>query len=200
MALRTGMTWLIDELKSLTNATEDHFEEIDLQSILDRNKKTYQDVVLYPTPFNSGGSYIYRDYYIPRDVGSWVELPEDDIVNEHFYLQDYLHNPVLFGIGDTKAVYYQDTHKITFNTDTGGKLAYLTYYVYDMYAAAATLWEKTAALRSNYIDVRMDNHTLALSQTRDFCLDRAKYYRSKSMKDSTTRLVRSDQGVGYGSN
>jgi GH18 family chitinase len=119
-------------------------------------------------------------------------------INPAFYLTTYLFIPVLFGTGDGKASYDDTLKKIVFNADTLGYRHYLTVISYDLYGAAAEIWSQKASARSNYINLKTDNHTLALEQEYQHCLERYKYYIQKSFKLSNSKFTRKDQGVGFG--
>lgn len=198
MTVRAGMQHLVDELERLVDAGTE-WDEDALQDMLDRFKVEFREVQLIATPTRtSPTTVVYYDYYLPKALGYWFELPQNDTINPAFYLTTYLFIPVLFGTGDGKATYDDDLKKIVFNADTLGYRHYLTVYSYDLYGAAAEIWSQKASARENYINVKTDNHTLALDTVYQHCLDRYKYFVQKAFKFNNPKFVRRDQGVGLG--
>lgn len=194
MAVRTTMATLIATLRSLTSSTTSEFSDQTLQDILDRNKIEYRRVYLTPTPTYTAGGILYTIYDLPESVGEWFEAVVDDQLNAYFYLTGTNNIPVVFGSDAAEAVFDPNLRRITFNSDTGGVSYYLTAITYDMNGAAAEVWNIKCSNRMGLVDIKTDNHTLALSQEREaICDERIKYFSSRSLKASDIRLRRSDQ-------
>ncbi len=198
MAVRASMESLIDLLRELTATTEAQFSDQKLQDILDRNKAEQREIYLTPTRTSVVGGTIYKIYDLPESAGEFFEAPVDDVLNDYFYLTDSTYTPFTFGDGDNQAVFDSNLRRITFNTDTGGDAYYLTALSYDVYGAAAELWNIICSQSSDLVDIKTDNHTVALSQARDFiCEERISYFTNKSLKYADTRLKRVDQALNF---
>lgn len=197
MAVRAGMQDLIDELRRLTNVSVSEYSDQELQDKLDQYKTEYRDVSLQATRTNTADGVIYQIYDLPESVGDWFELPIDNVVNSYFNLRTSAYVPVVFG---TIVDFDADMRRITFVEDTGGVYYYLTLQTYDMYGAAADIWQVKCIEASNLVDIKTDNHTLALSQSKDSICGWVSYYASRSLAAKNTRLERNDQALSYGRN
>lgn len=197
MAIRAGMAILVDKLRDLTGVLTSEYTDDELQTVLDENKYAFNNINLTPTPYyTSGNVLIYRNLYIPSNVGQWFEVPVNNVVNSYFYLYDYQHSIIFFGTGDEKATYDPYLKRIVLNSTPIKKLFYLDIYSYDLYGCAAIIWQKKLTDRVSYIDIRTDNHTLNLDQEYQHCKDRYLYFYGKSMLARNFKLIRVDQGVG----
>lgn len=200
MAVRTSMVTLVSQLKNLTDLTrissiktEAEFSDEDVQRYLDLNKVEYQLVPLSATPVRAGSTVIYRNYYLPEYLGQFFEQPIDDTINDFFFLQDSLFSPILFGSGDAKAVFDPYLRRIVFNDSTQGNYYYLTVQAYDLYGAAADMWNIKASRRTALVTIKTDNHSINMEQEYQHCLDRFTYYKNLSNKSKTVHMVRDDQ-------
>lgn len=197
MAVRTGMQTLITDLRTLTAASEDELSNQELQDILDKNKREVREITLFATRTGVSGGVIYRIYAIPEEAGRYFEVPIDDTLNDYFYLTDSIYTPFTFGDGANQAVFDPNLRRIVFNSDTQGKIYYLTAQSYDFYGAAADVIQIMCANRADMVDIKTDNHTLALSQAKDAVCGRFGEFANKSYKYGNTRIVRTDQGLNY---
>lgn len=194
MAVRSSMAGLIAELRLLTSATLDEFTDQRLQNILDGNKIENREMYLRPTPTYVAGGVVYTVYDLPELAGHYFETVVEDELNTYFYLTGTDRIPVVFGDGDGEATFDPYLRRITFNTDTHGKSYYLNAVTYDLNGAAAEVWNIKCSNRVSLVDIKTDNHTLALSQEREaICSERIKYFSSRSLKAADTRLRRTDQ-------
>lgn len=193
MAIRAGMRNLVELLSDKTSPG-DEFTLLELQEALDRNFVYFKYFMLTPditrTPEQTA---IYVDYYIPRELGEYFEIPQTGEIAESFYLQTFTYEPVMWGTGDTQAQYNDVYKRITFNQNQQGKSYFLSGKSYDLNGAAAEIWLRKWANREKYVDLKTDNHQLALSQSRDFCYQQYQYYSSLSRKNIGTRFIRTDQ-------
>lgn len=194
MAVRSTMATLIAKLRSLTSSTVSEFTDQALQDILDQNKVEYRQIYLSPTPTYTAGGILYTIYDLPESAGEWFETPVNDQLNTYFYLMGTNYIPIVFGADAGEAVFDPNLRRITFNSNTNGLSYYLNAVSYDMNGAAAEVWNIKCSNRTGLVDIKTDNHTLALSQEREaICAERIKYFSSRSMKAADTRLKRSDQ-------
>lgn len=194
--IRDGMDYLVSELALMTESGTEYTED-QLQAYLDKTQMQLRNVSLVATPTYTSGSTVFTIYELPNFMGEWFELPQDNTVNDAFYLTDSSYNVVLFGSGDAQCVFDQNLKRIVFNDNTNGKYYLLTVTIYDLYSAAAKVWELKLSKRTPYVNIKIDNHTFNLKDEYDHCLERYNHFRSLSLKAGRGRFVRYDQGVGY---
>lgn len=192
MAIRAGMEDLIELLSEKTSPGTE-FTDQDLQDALDRNFVYFKYYMLTPDITRTSDTSIYVDYYIPRELGEYFEVPQTGVTAESFYLQTFAYEPVVWGTGDTQAQYNDVYKRITFNQDQQGKSYFLSGNSYDLYGAAAEIWLRKWSNREKYVDLKTDNHQLTLSQSRDFCYQQYQYFSSLSRKNVGTMFIRTDQ-------
>lgn len=196
MAIRDGMAFLVSFLSDLTESGTD-FSEDQLQDTLDRYKSYYKYARLIPDLIRLPNRVtIYTDYYLPKDMGEWFELPVNGVTEESFYLQDYAFTPIVWGEGADQAQYDDSLKRVRLGTDSHGAYLYLSLYSYDVYGAAAELWNIRLSGKTNYIDIKTDNHTLSLSQVKEHCKERYTFFIQKSYQNKDTQFIRYDQGAG----
>ncbi len=194
MAARDGMVNIILELRLLTE-TADNDETVDgvaywtdnqLQSILDRYRTDYNQLVIRPiSRLITGGYYEYVTYPFPENV-EWVETGDTDNV---FIIQDTQGNIEQYASDYTVDF---DARIITFAVSTEGDTFYFTFRSYDIDRAAADVWSKKLSLRTRLINWKTDNHTLAEDQEYQHCLERYLHFSNKGgMK--VGRMVRTDE-------
>lgn len=196
MTIRNGMNYLVNELSVMTEAGNEFTPE-ELQAYLDRTKLQYRNIGLVATPTYTHSTTQFTIYELPDFVGTWFELPEDNAVNDAFYLTDTTFIPVLFGSGDIQATFDYNLRRIVFNQNTQGQYYIITLNTYDLYGAAALVWELKLSKRTPYVAIKIDNHSFALQTEYEHCLERYNHFRSLSLKAGKGRFYRYDQGVGY---
>lgn len=194
--IRLGMNYLVNELSRMTESGNEYTPE-DLQAYLDKTKVQFRNIGLTPTPTYTSETTVFLIYELPEFLGNWFELPIDNAVNPAFYLTDSSYNIALFGEGDSQCLFDQNIRQIIFNADTQGKYYLLTMYGYDLYGAAAKIWELKLSSRSRYVNIKIDNHSFALQSEYEHCLERYNHFKSLSLKSAQSRFIRVDQGVGY---
>jgi len=194
---RTGMTNLITELRTMTNAgNEDYqiagtyyFDDDQLQAELDKTQVYAVAVPLTPIPIPAAGATSYTHYTWPAEIGVWIE--------------DYAGNTtsgwaVKDSVGNTQGTTLYSANiqarRITFVSDTAGSAYMLEARYYDLNKAAANVWRWKAAHVANKVDWQSDNHRISASQEVKACLDMAKFYQSQS-GISTGQLIRSDENM-----
>lgn len=197
MAVRTGMTALISELRSRTDVTIAEYSDQQLQDKLDQNKIEFREVALIAAPTYVSGGTNYFIYELPDYVGDWFELPVDNVLNAYFYVTDSARTPVVFG---TALDFDADLRRLVFTASTAGVPYILTIQTYDLFGAAADIWQIKCDQASELVDIKTDNHTLALSQSKDSICSKVSYYETRSMRSNDTRIVRVDQALSWNRN
>jgi hypothetical protein len=174
MAARTGMSNLITEMRSNCNVgTADYtaggvsyWTDEQLQEVLDKySMRIQRELLASEREWQTGGSAIYVNYQFKETYPE--EAPSGTSI---WLVQD--------GDGSaigtaTYSVNYKQ-RRITFNANTEGEARYLSYYSFDLYRAAAEVWEKKAAHVAERFDVETDNHNLKRSQLHAMYMARAK--------------------------
>lgn len=190
MAARTGMTSLIAELRSMTEAgTADYtvagttyWTDDQVQDELDR---TREDVYDYPLSYaertDSGGTARYYDYYF--EPGWWEEVGGGTAV---WIIQDSDGSTV--GTANYTVNYYAG--HVRFTADQAGTSYYLTGKKYNLNRAASNIWRRKAAHVANRYDWKTDGHDMKPSQERKHYLEMSQFY----TRESGGRLVRLARG------
>lgn len=169
MPARAGMANLILELRRLVNEpTADTYSDEKLQAALDRYRRTVKRACLVPLSDYSAGSFTYTEYPIPSSVGNWLE---ENQTGSGWALRD--------SNGTTAPSYTVNYYArmITFAADTTGTEYYLDCRAYEMYHAAADLWEEKAAAVAASVDWKSDNHEIKGSQEHTNYLRKAQQFR-----------------------
>lgn len=179
MAARSGMAALITALRRMTDTAAPEWSDDALQAALDGTRQTHHNIALSGTPAWDNGVAVTLEYPIP---GRWFE--EDDGWRVHDGRgHDAPEHEVNFDAG-----------VITFEADTGGATIYLDCRTYDLYAAAATIWEAKAAAAAQDVDWSTDNHSVSASQVAARYLEQARQYRAKAGGGMhVVELYRSDE-------
>jgi hypothetical protein len=178
---RTGMTALLEELRSMTEAgtseytlgTTVYWSDNALQDIMDLHRLDIRFCQLKPYPNQvSGGSLVYYDYlseygYLEATTGGTAIL----------YLQDS--TGATLGTALWNADYRRGM--FTFVNTTNGTTVYLTGRAYDMNASAADVWRRKAAHYAlTSFNFSTDNHSITRSQVYDHALQMASYFENMS--------------------
>jgi hypothetical protein len=186
MAARTTMSNLITTVRGFCNAgTADYtigstayWSDEQLQTVLDRYRVNLREVPLTPhSLYNSGGTVEYKEYQSPQ---GWMEA--SNAGTARFVVTD--------GIGGVQgtALWGADyeTGLVTFVSDQAGSARYVTGYSYDVYAAAADIWDQMAASYARQIDFSTDNHSVKRSHIVTTCQAMAKRYQSMATVTGST--------------
>jgi hypothetical protein len=162
-----------------TLGTATYWDDDQVQTVLDNNRIDIYREQLGKVQEYEGGTVVYKKYeskYAFLESGSDVFEVEDSVgntVGTALYSVDYQRG------------------KVTFASDTGGSIYYMTARSYFMGKAAANIWRMKAANVTAYFDFSTDNHKINRSQvTRQF-LDMADYY-DKQSGVITVEMYRSD--------
>jgi len=164
MAARAGMQELIIDLRGMTNAgTADYtignvtyWTDDQLQQILDsRRLDVYAEPLRSVFVLADGGSALYFDYFFDgkhteraeSGTVAWeLETTAGSIIGTGLYTIEY------------------EARKIRFDADQKGTAYRLNYRKYNVYAAASLILRQKAGQAASRFDVKIDNHSLKLSQ------------------------------------
>lgn len=182
MAIRAGMTEVVARVRTLAAASADDYDDAALQTVLDRHRQTHKRIEVEPMSDYASGGTTYTEYPLPR----WMLFAERDAEASGWALRDAYGNDA-----PAHSVNY-DARMITFDADTGGESYYLDARTYDVYRAAAEVWEEKAAALAGAVDWKSDNHDIKASQEYTHCLDMARKLRARS-GPTFTQLVRIDE-------
>lgn len=178
---RVGMTALIEELRSLTEAgtaeytlgTTVYWQDNALQDILDIHRLDLRFMQLQAYPDHVfGGSLVYKDYlsqygYLEQTTGGTAIL----------YLQDS--TGATLGTALWNADYRRGM--FTFVNTTNGTAVYLTGRSYDLNAAAADVWRRKAAhYAPSSFDFSTDNHSISRAQVYDHAIAMTSFFENMS--------------------
>lgn len=163
MAVRTGMDSLIDRARKMANAGTSQYTIGDttywtdqhVQDILDRHSTFITDYLLAWTSQYIDGTTSYL-----TALSGYKNLEANTSGTARFAIRNSL--GTLEGTANYTPDY--DTGRITWTSNTGGTLFYLTGYSFDVYGAAVELLEDKLAYVDLWYDFRADNQTFSRSQ------------------------------------
>lgn len=196
MAIRTGMTNLVQRVRSLTGAgtaeytagTVTYWTDDHIQAILDSHYIHFADQILAWRTENINGTANYLNAQAP-----YRDLEEATSGTARWALRD---GAGAF-IGTANYTPNYRSGEISFGTvNQGGTAYYLTGYSYDVCAAAADLLQERLANFNSYYDFSADNQEFKRSQVRGFIdemLDRL----SGCIGDNVIGGVSGDMHVSY---
>jgi hypothetical protein len=174
---RTGMTAIIEELRSLTEAgtaeytvgTTSYWSDNSLQDVLDINRRDEIHYGLTPYPVvGTGGTSEYYEYR--SDYGYYEATTGGTAI---LYLQDGT------GAKAGTSLWSADYRRgvFTFGSNTLGTAFYITGRTYDVNSAAADVWRrKTAHYAPSSFDFSTDNHNISRSQVYDHAMEMVKFF------------------------
>lgn len=192
---REGMSSLIDQLRIMTNVeATSHtlggtsiYSNDDLEGALDRYRTRLLDVTLLSPGEFVNGNWEYYDYTIPGNL-KWLE--RDTSGTRAWYLKDNAGSAL-----SPDSINY-NAGVVSFASDQGGSAVYLDCRSYDIYAAAADIWDERAALESDKVTFTTGRTRVELSERVKQYREQAARYRAKSTTGagvSYIRLTRSDE-------
>ena len=171
MTARTGMSNLITELRSLTEAgtaeysitSSTFWSDDQLQDVLDIHRKDLRFSLLQAYPDTvQGGSLLYYEF---RSEYQFFEATTGG--TSILYLQDS--TGATLGTALWNADYRRGA--FTFVNDARGTSIYLTGRSYDLNASAADVWRRKAAhYAPSSFDFSTDNHSISRSVDRSINL------------------------------
>ena len=183
MVARTGMSDLISEVRSMTNAgTADYtigqvafWSDNEIQRILDSHRVNLTRHELTPVEkYEGAGTLVYKEYYADyNNLESGTDVFELELAT---------------GATDGTASYAMDytLGVATFTADQGGTAHFMTARSYNLNAAAAEIWKKKAGQVASLISFRTDKHQIDRSQIRAGYLEMAAYYEALSAPNTVT--------------
>lgn len=200
MAIRSGMINFILELRRMTDASAtettvngvQYWTDDQLQDILDAYRHDVLDLALIPASQKEAGSTVYYRYYLPDEVGMWIE-------NDPLYLS------VVDDKGNAAPAYTYDpnTRYILFTANTNGSSMFIRCRFYDMQQAAARIWFEKAGHRIQLIDWKAGGQSLNEDQEYQHCMQMFTLYSGGNgvksiMPGTASKGARRIRKVGYG--
>lgn len=185
------MTTLISRLRDFTAAgTADYtvggstyWTDDQLQVVLDRHRIEVFDEQLSPVrEIDSSGSAIFREYR-----SAYTAFESTDGGTAIFVLRDSTGSRA--GTADWTADY--ENGRITFSSDTGGTVYYLTGRSYDLNAAAADVWTQKASHVADRYSFTADGARFDISKMVEQYERRAARFRAQS-RIGVREMVRDD--------
>lgn len=174
------MKKLIKRVRALSDTNDDdytvngvvYWDDQQLQDTLDSNVSFLVDVPLTWMPQTIGGGTVtylvaqaqYRDFEeAASGTARWIVRDSTGAsVGTANYTPDYR------------------AGRLTFSSDQGGTAYYLTAFTYDVYLAAADVWEQRLANFHDWYDFRADNQTFTRSQAFNHAKEMASRFRAKA--------------------
>jgi len=152
VSVRLGLMPLIAHLRALCAVGEadltvgavTYWTDELLQAELDATRRTFYGAPLIALPQFVDGSYRYYEYAFPTALGTWLEEAAAD---SGFAVRDASGVALSAGF----SVNYR-ARRVVFAGDQGGAAYTLDARSYDLYAAAARIWEQKAAFAAARVD------------------------------------------------
>lgn len=108
-----------------------------------------------------------------------IQVPFYDLMEDSFIVYDDRDSIVALPL----ATYSQARQEITFDSALTEDTCYFVEALFvRSFDALADLWTQKASQRYDYIDFKAGNNKMDMSQERDFCAQRAAYYRGKTIR------------------
>lgn len=192
---RAGMVNLISRLRGLTNAgTADYsiagvtyWNDGQMLEYLDQTMQQYKMLMLVEKPGYQGGSAVWYDYEIPRSIGrNYEEYSATDL---NFVVRDNVGSAV--GTANYSVNYLAGL--VRFTTDQAGADYYVDVRTFNVYEAAAQIWEAKAGHVSGNVDWQSDNHQVKASQEAEHCLKMAQKLRNMGGGIKVSTMFRVDE-------
>ena len=179
MPARLGLLPLIAHLRALCAVGEadvvvgalTYWSDEMLQAELDATRRTVYGAPLLALPQFLDGAYRYYEYAFPTALGVWIE---EAAPQSGFAVRDS--SGVALTSGFT--VNYR-ARRVAFEGDQGGLSYTLDARFYDLYGAAANIWEQKAAFAAARLDWA-GAHGLKASQEYAHCTAQALRFRQLS--------------------
>jgi len=159
-----------------TVAGSAYFSDDAIQAYIDRSRAIARFIPLRPIPIRTAGVSQFFEYNLPQEMGYWIER-ELGSGDSGWYVKDGNGNALTI---NTDYTVNWDSTLVTFANDTKGTAYLLDARAYDLYAAAADIWEEKASMEMYAVDFQTDNANIKMSQRREFCESQAEVYRNKS--------------------
>ncbi len=195
MAARSGMAEIITQVRQLASVgTADYtaagsttfWSDDQLQTILDRVRvELWREPVQAIPILNTGGTTEYKEYRINR---TWLEQTTGGTAI--FFLT----NTAGSVIGTANYTVDYTYGRVTFGTTQAGSIRYVTGRSYDVYEAAARVWESKSAHVADQFDFSADGASFHNSQRVKHYMSMAQLMRGQSNSGGLThaRMERDD--------
>jgi hypothetical protein len=194
MAARAGMADLITQVRQLASCGSADYSasgstfwtDDQLQAHLDRVRTEVWEESLTVVPLvNSGGTTTYTDYRMPYQ---WLEQTTGGTAV--FIIQE----PDGTRIGTASYSVDYTNGRVTFGADQAGSVRYVTARSYDVYEAAARVWESKAAHVADRFDFTADGASFRASQLVTQYNNMARMMRNQSTTGGlrVTKMERTD--------
>lgn len=194
MAARSGMADIITQVRQLaaagtadyTIAGSTHWSDDHLQTVLDRVRVEVWREPVQPIPIlNTGGTTEYKEYRLP-----WTWLEATTGGSAIFTLTNA--SGALIGTANYTVDYQYG--RVTFGATQAGSARYVTARSYDVYEAAARVWEQKAGHVALKYDFSADGASFKASQERANYMAQAQAMRALSNSGGLTtgRMQRDD--------
>ncbi len=194
MTARSGMAEIITQVRQLAAVGEDdyiiaystYWSDDQLQTVLDRVRVEIWREPVQPIPLlNTGGTTEYKEYRLP-----WTWLEQTTGGSVIFTLTNA--SGALIGTANYTVDYQYG--RVSFGATQAGSARYVTARSYDVYEAAARVWEQKAGHVAQKYDFSADGASFKASQERANYLAMAQQMRSQSNSGGLTtgRMQRDD--------
>ncbi len=179
MTARPGLMPLIAHLRALCAAGEadltvgalTYWSDEMLQAELDATRRTVYGAALIALPQFVEGAYRCHEYAFPTALGIWIE---EAAPQSGFAIRDSFGTALTSGF----TVNYR-ARRVVFESDQQGFSYTLDARCYDLYSAAASIWEQKAAFAAARLDWA-GGHGLKASQEYEHCTAQAMRFRQLS--------------------
>jgi hypothetical protein len=193
---RAGMANLITEVRSLCNlgtadytvGVSQYWTDNQIKDVLDRHSvRVQRELLESESEWATGGSAIYQNYRFKESY------PEEAASGTTVWLVQNGDGSAILPGTATYSVNYEQ-RRIHFVNDQAGEARYLSYYSFDVFRAAAEIWNQKASHVADRFDIATDNHDLKRSQLIKHYQQRARdmLIKAKIGKMSQGRQIRSD--------
>jgi hypothetical protein len=194
MAARVGMADLITRVRQLSNvgtgdytiAATTYWSDDHVQALLDENRmEVYDELLTSIRQLDSGGTARYYDFH-----SAYTNYERTTGGTAVFYIRDS--QGARLGTADYTADYANGV--IVFGPDQAGSARYVTGRSYDVYGAAAMVWEAKAAQVADRFDFRADGAQFDVSQlVKQYEMQAKRMWARSTMGGiGSTRMERSD--------
>jgi hypothetical protein len=185
MTARTGMATLITQLRGLTEAGtadysvagQSYWTDDQLQVVLDYNRIDIRHASMEAIPaIGENNQTTWKEYQI-----GWQDLESDPVIQDGYGAT----------VGTANYSFDSRLGIVTFTTDRGGSVHYLTGHAYNLNNAASQVWSSKAAHYASAYDFSTDNMSAKRSQLISHARQMAQLYGSMN-NDGSIYLERAD--------
>lgn len=172
------MTTLLSDLRGMTAAgtadytlgTTNYWSDDQLQAVLDRRVLSVYREELVPISSYDGGTLVYKEYR--SSYGNYETTTGGTSIFE-------IENAIGETIGTSAWAMDYTRGILTFGTNTAGSAYFLTGKSYDIYMAAADVWQQKAGQVATAVDFTTDNMSVKRGGLQKQALEMSRYYAAK---------------------